>query len=324
VIISEDAYVAAISSTPQTLSKNMILPFSRDSRGITNKVLQVEAAIRAGVSVPTTFAVTAGPANNAGLSRLLPAIVKGKQAHLSRQKGMPKTIFCNSVEEIDDALRLVREFDVEAIIQNAIPGPVTALASACVFIDPKGRLVGAFCMRKLRAFPGGVGTYVKSESIPVLIEATVSLCRELNYWGMAEVEYKWDSSDSTWKMIELNPRLWEQTALATASGVDFPYIIYQSGRGILDSSMRFIEGIYWQDFFEDLYLARKTGKRTATVLADFLSVAVRPHLVLADPYPALNQLYGRIKGFVTYRTGLGTKLKTPTPRLGKETSSNKV
>jgi D-aspartate ligase len=304
VIISEDAYVEAILNTPRKLSNNMILPFSRDSRGITNKVLQVEAGIRAGVGVPTTGAVTGRTADSAGLGRLLPAIVKGKQADSSRQKGMPKTIFCNSIEELDEALRLVREYGAEAIVQNAIPGPVSALASACVFIDPKGRLVGAFSMRKLRAFPGGVGTYVKSEAIPSLIEATVSLCRELRYWGMAEVEYKWDSSDSKWKMIELNPRLWEQTALATASGVDFPYIIYQSARGVRESSVKFKEGIYWQDFFEDLYLARKTGQKTARVLGDFLSVAVRPHLVLADPHPALNRLFGRVNGFLRYRTGI--------------------
>jgi D-aspartate ligase len=319
VIISEDAYVDAISSAPQTLSKNMILPFSRESTGITNKVLQVEAAIRAGVGVPKTVAVTDVPTGNIELSSLLPAIIKGKQAHLWLQKGMPKTLFCNSINELEDALRLVRECSAEAIVQNAILGPVSALASACVFIDPKGELLGSFCMRKLRAFPGGVGSYVKTEAIPPLIEATVSLCRELKYWGMAEVEYKWDSSDSSWKMIELNPRLWEQTALASASGVDFPYIIYQTARGIRESSLQFKENLNWQDFFEDLYLARKTGQSTMRVLKDFLTVAVRPHLVLRDPSPAINHLYNHIRKSLSYRMG-----KAPAPSIPTNVRSNRT
>jgi D-aspartate ligase len=303
VIISADAYVDAISRACGTLSIKMILPFSRNIAGITDKLLQVEAAIRAGLGVPKTLTATEGLAECAEMRSLLPAIVKGNQSYLWQQDGMPKTVFCNSLSELDETLRAARKLGAQGIVQKAIRGPVSALASACVFIDPDGRLVGAFCMRKVRAFPGGVGSYVKSEAIPTLIEATISLCRELKYWGMAEVEYKWDSSDSSWKMIELNPRLWEQTALATASGMDFPYIIYQAARGIRESSLQFKENLYWQDFFEDLYLARKTGQSTMRVLGDFLTVAVRPHLVLRDPSPAIIHLFKCLSDFLSYRLG---------------------
>ena len=304
VIVSEDAYVEAILNHTNSLCEKLLLPFSLKSAGITDKWVQSQAATRAGVAAPLTANLSNGLVEADDFRSLLPAIVKGRRAHLWQQKGMPKVIFCASVGQVADAMRLVRDAGVEAIIQNAVPGPPSALVSTCVFTDCHGKLLGAFCMRKLHAFPGGVGAYVRSESVPGLIEATVSLCRELNYWGMTEVEYKWDVTASKWKMIELNPRLWEQTALATAAGVDFPYIIYQAARGIPESSVDFREGVYWQDFFEDLYIARKTGQKTGRVLANFLAVSVRPHLVLSDPYPGLNRLYVRVKQLFAYRAAL--------------------
>ena len=52
------------------------------------------------------------------------------------------------------------------------------------------------------------------------------LLRAIGFHGVSQVEFKRDPRDGRFKLMEINPRLWQWHGLAAALGVDFPRIVY--------------------------------------------------------------------------------------------------
>jgi predicted ATP-grasp superfamily ATP-dependent carboligase len=58
-------------------------------------------------------------------------------------------------------------------------------------------------------------------------EYSEKLLEALNWYGIAEVEFRLDSRDNVPKLLEINPRFWGSLSVAIKSGVDFPYLLYR-------------------------------------------------------------------------------------------------
>jgi len=64
------------------------------------------------------------------------------------------------------------------------------------------------------------------------MEPTLRLLKEIGYSGVAEVEYKWDAGDGQYKLIEINPRPWDQHRLGKACGADLMHFAYCEHAGL--------------------------------------------------------------------------------------------
>jgi predicted ATP-grasp superfamily ATP-dependent carboligase len=62
--------------------------------------------------------------------------------------------------------------------------------------------------------------------VPEVVEASLQLLRSFGYHGLSQVEFKRDARDGRYKLMEINPRLWQWHGLASACGVDLPRIAY--------------------------------------------------------------------------------------------------
>ena len=110
--------------------------------------------------------------------------------------------------------------------------------------------------------------------------------RGLGFHGLSQVEFKRDARDGAYRLMEVNPRLWQWHGLAAACGVDLPRIAY------------------WDLLGARLPPARQNGsaKRWAiTFHAGMRPALVRPPYVDAvfapdDPRPALVQAARLVKG----------------------------
>ena len=67
---------------------------------------------------------------------------------------------------------------------------------------------------------------------PELLEQTHRLLRAMQFTGIAEVEYKWDAAARTCKLIEINPRPWDQHMLGRTCGVDLIHLAYCDHAGL--------------------------------------------------------------------------------------------
>lgn len=58
-------------------------------------------------------------------------------------------------------------------------------------------------------------------------ELGLRLLKAMNWHGVAMVEFKLDSRDNKFKLMEVNGRWWGSLPLAIVSGVDFPYLLHR-------------------------------------------------------------------------------------------------
>jgi D-aspartate ligase len=134
----------------------------------------------------------------------------------------------------------IAQVDARVLVQETIPGPDDCLMVAACYIDGQSRFRGGFNVQKLIQTPSGFGTgcVVQSADEPGLFDQTTRLLSAMKFTGIAEVEFKRDPRDRVYKLIEVNPRPWDQHRLGPETGVDLMYLAYCDHAGLPPSPMK--------------------------------------------------------------------------------------
>jgi D-aspartate ligase len=191
---------------------------------VQDKRRQLAAAERANLSVPR---FTAEPTDELGY----PILVKPAQPVAFRKRFGVKAFRCGTRAELDRRFEDAREFN--PFVQEWIPGGDDTLFTVGSYLARDGEPLALFSGRKLLQTPREIGTARVAEArwLPKLVDEALRLLRELGLWGISQVEFKRDARDGHFKLIEVNPRLWEWHGLAMACGVDLPRIAYLDAIG---------------------------------------------------------------------------------------------
>jgi D-aspartate ligase len=118
-----------------------------------------------------------------------------------------------------------------------------------------GVALGSMEAQRWRQHPpefGRAATFVESIDLPIAQEMTVKFLRAIDYYGLAEVEYKLDHRDGKYKLLDVNARTWGFHALGAQAGVDFPYLLYADQVGKPVQSARGRAGVGWIRMVTDL------------------------------------------------------------------------
>ncbi|WP_090621211.1 carboxylate--amine ligase [Natrinema salaciae] len=83
------------------------------------------------------------------------------------------------------------------------------------------------CQRRGWKYCGGPSAYRESVHIPELETAGRALLDELEWHGLAMVEFLCDPADDEFKLMEINPRFWSSLPFSVRAGADFPYYYWQ-------------------------------------------------------------------------------------------------
>jgi len=117
----------------------------------------------------------------------------------------------------------------EVLVQELIPGGPNHLYSVCPFFK-NGKIITGIMARRARQHPmdfGHASTFAELVDIPEVKKIAEKFLNLIDYYGFAEVEFMQDTRDGSYKLIEVNPRVWGWHTIAIASGVDLPYLLYQ-------------------------------------------------------------------------------------------------
>lgn len=206
-----------------------------------------EYACRAGVASPRSWVIkTREAAESVAREATYPCVLKPLSAHYWRQAGKWKLVGARKAIAVQSDEELLREYqtiaqaDERALVQEMIPGGDENLVIAACYLDRQSRWVAGFNTRKLVQVPEGLGTgcIVESVSRPELFEPARQILQAMGYSGIAEVEFKWDAGDNRYKLIEVNPRPWDQHRLGADCGVDLMYVAYCEHAGLPAPSLR--------------------------------------------------------------------------------------
>ncbi len=87
------------------------------------------------------------------------------------------------------------------------------------FLCKDGKVVNYYGHRRLRTFPesGGVTVFSKSYLNDELEQLGSDLLQALGYDGLAMVEFMFDEPSQSWRIIELNPRIWGSVLLSSVN-----------------------------------------------------------------------------------------------------------
>lgn len=166
----------------------------------------------------------------------------------------------------------------EVLVQEIIPGDGTRQFSSCVFMK-NGIVLGSMEAQRWRQHPpefGRAATFVESIDLPIVEELTLKFLRAINYYGLAEVEYKLDPRDGKYKLLDVNARTWGFHALGSPAGVDFSYLLYADQIGNPVETCRGRSGVGWIRMVTDvptsvgdIFAGRLTPKAYLRSLRDF-------------------------------------------------------
>lgn len=229
------------------------LPPADVLEAILNKSQQYELAGRVGTPYPSTFY----PEKMEDVHKVAkdidyPAFIKPYYGHLWRERfgGSHKGFKVYGAHELVSRFEEILPTGLQAMVQSLILGPNTNHFKVSAYIGQSGEPLAIFTLRKIRQYPTefGVGSLVESLKYPELVELGLKFFKGIRYRGIGSIEFKKDERDGKLKMIELNPRLWQQNALATACGINFPLIQYLDlTRQDPKPQFDFKEGVRWFD-----------------------------------------------------------------------------
>jgi D-aspartate ligase len=181
---------------------------------VQSKRVQLEVAQAAGLGIPALDPGT------------FPCIVKPDRSVDFKKRYRRQGFRCDTPAQLEEALAQTKEYG--PIVQELVPGGDDTLYTVGSYLTRDGRALGVFCGRKLRQTPPGIGTCRVGEAVWVqeVVDAALRLLAEFGYFGLSQVEFKRDPRDGSFKLMEINPRLWQWHGLAAACGVDLPRLAY--------------------------------------------------------------------------------------------------
>jgi predicted ATP-grasp superfamily ATP-dependent carboligase len=178
----------------------------------------------------------------------------------------------------------------DAIIQEYIPGEGYGFFALC----NRGSVRAFFMHKRLREYPitGGASTSAIGIYDPVLKNIGERLLAQLNWHGLAMIEFKKDCRNGKYKLMEINPKLWGSLDLSIASGVDFPDLaVRMAHEGDIPPLDHYKNGITFIWPFPDEILHILANPRSIPhVLGDIFRRRAQTNLRRDDIRPNLQQM----------------------------------
>ena len=260
IFISSDPFLQSISQNWDCLDSIFIanMPSYDLLDKIGNKYEQFRLAKEAGIDTPNTFLIRSED-DVLGLGHYdlrYPLIVKGLDVNSWRQhvSGTIKGFEAKNADELVQICHSIVKKAVPCVAQEIIQGDDSKHFKYCCYIDENGTVAAEFTLQKIRQNPihYGVGASVVSVHNEQLVAVGRRLFNGIGYRGIGSAEFKHDENDSSFKLIEINPRYWQQNYLTTACGINFAYANYSDlmshKQQILNT---FKAGVIWVNIYMD-------------------------------------------------------------------------
>ena len=265
LFITSDEFLLPVSRNRTDLQRYylMNLPSPHIIESIADKFNQYKLALDAGIPVPQTFIAGNMDQLLEIIDRIpLPAFIKGAEVTLWRKKmgDAFKGFVVYTQDEVINTFKVIFERGASGLIQEIIQGPDTNHFKASCYLSKNGEVLLAFGLQKIRQQPVGFGfgCLVQSVEYPELLALGKAFFTKIGYRGVGSAEFKLDQRDGKLKLIELNPRYWQQNALAEKCGMNFPLTNYlELTGGETETVLDYRHGVKWINLYGDFQSFRE-------------------------------------------------------------------
>jgi predicted ATP-grasp superfamily ATP-dependent carboligase len=238
LFIASDVFLAAVARAWQQLEPlfTMLGPPPDVVARLIDKHELYQCCLDHGIAVPrSVYAAGTEGLESTAAALSFPVFVKPSSAARRRGafRGPAKGEVAADAGELRRIVGNVTGRGGDVIIQEIVEGPDAHCCKYCACIASDGRPLVEFTMQKLRNYPAhfGVGSCCVSRPDPDAAALGRRVLGVIGYRGVGSIEFKRDSRDGQLKLIEINARYWQQVALATACGMNFPLVHYLEATG---------------------------------------------------------------------------------------------
>lgn len=295
---------------------NVVVPDLEKLRSVHDRKRLAEAAERAGVAIPDTKLL--GDVEDWRGDRIVKSRYNLLTDEYLEDFSFADSKIAKSVEHVSageepdvDALR--QKMNHEPIVQEYVEGEEYLFGA----LYDRGEAVGSFQHEQLRgdSYTGSGGVFRKSVDIPALEEAGLAILDELEWHGLACIEYVRDAETGEFSIVEINPRMWQSLACATRAGADFPAWYwdvalgrqdliepgYETGVGThyLYGELEHLVSVVRED--SPLVERPSLSSRAGEILRSCSEVPNFDYLHLDDPRPVVRQARSELEGAVRRR-----------------------
>jgi predicted ATP-grasp superfamily ATP-dependent carboligase len=179
----------------------------------------------------------------------------------------------------------------EILVQERIPGDGETQFSFCA-VCQDGHAYASLVAQRRRQYPvdfGNASTFVETISQPVVEDGGRRFLESIGFDGIGEVEFKFDSRDGKYKILDVNPRTWGWHTLGRIAGIDFPYLLWQQAVGLPVTPIKTIRKAAWVREITDLVAIAKSRHRAPEAMrlvkAMFSGKFTSATFSLLDPVP---------------------------------------
>jgi predicted ATP-grasp superfamily ATP-dependent carboligase len=187
-----------------------------------DKLQVLQRAEALSIPIPQTYPVADLEAGRALLDTLpYPVVVKPRVG-----SGSAGIEYVTERAQLLPALRRAFAAAHAPFIQERLPAAGAGIGVSFL-LDEGHQVRASFVHRRLREYPvsGGPSTLRESCMHEEARKNALRLLQDLNFVGVAMVEFKIDARTGQPKLLEVNPRFWGSLALAIDAGVNFPYLL---------------------------------------------------------------------------------------------------
>lgn len=180
-----------------------------------------------GIPIPATYDPQRRDIERVREQADFPVVIKPTDA--SGARGIRRV---ERAEQLSEAYSLATQDGEDAIVQEYVDHSGGHFSIGTVF-DRDGTARALHVYEELRQYPDSGGPAIRARSIepePWVFEL-LELLEAIEWTGPAQMDVLFDPADETYKLLEVNPRLWSSLALTVGSGVDVPGTILASAAG---------------------------------------------------------------------------------------------
>jgi predicted ATP-grasp superfamily ATP-dependent carboligase len=257
-----------------------------------NKADTFRFCIQSDIQVPDTQVVE-------GVEKLLevltkcklPLIVKRNRSYGAKGVILVKNKNTAKKQVLDMMLREKHNQDNVFLLQNIVEGEEFSVNA----LFDRGKPIAIAPYRKIQMLPNSGGTTSKGQSMENkdLERITEKALNKLNWHGFANIDFRKNTKDGTYKLIEINPRIGTSVEIACRSGVDLPYLYFMLVKRIGIPSINCLNNVILHWVYLELVNAI-SFVYCKTFVKDLLSNEIQSDFDIKDFNPLMFQLFNLV------------------------------
>jgi D-aspartate ligase len=233
----EDQYVELLATHHESFSSiyKLITPPIEVTKFALDKRLTYSKASELGITAPWTLVVT-DPLQVRVDELPYPIILKPAINHhfvpYTKIKALAVDGPANFHAKVAEMRRHIPADEI--LIQERIPGGGESQFSCAALCD-QGKVSAALVVQRTRQYPvdfGNGSTFVQTSDRAILETTSRKWLEAVGFDGLVEIEFKYDSRDGKYKILDVNARPWGWHTLGKAAGIDFSYLVWRQKTGM--------------------------------------------------------------------------------------------